>query len=112
MVETAIAWFGLSLPAALDLTLYQYRVYHRAQRRTIRDQHERDMRLAWLTAAMTTKPITYKALERLIAGKGSEDPELQIRRERIMAEFDDAYMAERAAEKAAAMSAQDTNHGG
>jgi hypothetical protein len=52
---------------------------------------------------MTHKPISYKALERLIAGKGTEDPEAALRRERIMAEFDDAYMAERAAEKAAAI---------
>ena len=100
MVETALAWFGLSLPAALDLTVAQFRVHHRAQRRVLRDQHERDLRLAWFTAAMTNKPISYRALERLIAGKPEVDPEIELRRERILAEFDDAYRAEKEAERA------------
>jgi len=103
MLEEAIGLFGLTIGAARDLTLYEYRLHQQAHARRYRDEHTRDLKLAWLTARMHHSPIPFRRLERLMAGKGHEaDMADELARERILAEFEAAYQEELAAEAAAA----------
>lgn len=102
MIEEAIGLFSLTIDAALGLTLYEYRLHRQAHARRYRDEHNRDLKLAWLTARMHHNPIPFRRLERLMAGKGHEaDMADEAIRERVLAEFEAAYQEELAAEAAA-----------
>lgn len=108
MLEVAIGIFGLTLDAARGLSLYGYRLHHQAHARRYREEHARDLTLAWMTARMHHSPIPFRRLQRLIAGKGHEaDQADEAIRERVMAEFEAAYQEELAAEAAAAKGGAD-----
>lgn len=102
MLEVAIGLFGLTIDAARHLTVYEYRLHHQAHARRLREEHARDLTLAWLTARMHRSPIPFRRLQRLIAGKGHEaDQADELARERVLADFEAAYQEELAAEAAA-----------
>ena len=102
MLEVAIGIFGLTLDAARRLTIFEYRLHQQAHARRYRDEHNRDLKLAWLTVRMHHNPIPFRRLERLMAGKGHEaDAADEAICERVLAEFEAAYQEELAAEAAA-----------
>ena len=110
MIEVAIGIYGLTLDAARSLTVYEYRLHQQAHQRRYREEHSRDLWMAWMTAQMHHRPISFRAMQRLAAGKGHETAmNDEAVRERIMAEFDAAYRAEKAAE---AEAAQEPSGGG
>ncbi len=102
MVEVAVGYFGLSVDAAWDLDLADYRLLMRARRRRVRDEHDRDLRTAWIVSTWTNRPVPYRELERLLDRRGVD--ELARDQEacaRVMAEFEAAYQADKAADLAA-----------
>lgn len=68
MVETAVAVFGLDLAAAWRLTFRDYRMLERVARRRLKAEHERDVWLAWITAAFVHKPTSADAVRRMTGG--------------------------------------------
>lgn len=73
MVETAIANFRLSLEDAWNLTLAGYVTMARAWRRRVREEHERDVWLAWLTGQFSRGPVPYRTMLKIARGRGSGD---------------------------------------
>ncbi|MEY5098726.1 MAG: hypothetical protein RJA36_1445 [Pseudomonadota bacterium] len=69
-----------------------------------------------MTANLTRNPISHDEVERLIAGMGGtaamEEQNRLNRNGFILAEFDDAYRADKAAELAAAATAKEPADGG
>jgi hypothetical protein len=107
MVEVAISYAGLSIDAAWDLDIADYRLLMRARRRMVRDEHDRDLRNAWMIAAMVNRPISYRQLERLLDRRGIDElARDEDVRSRVLATFEDHYQAEKHAEALAAKGAR------
>jgi len=108
MLEVAIGTYGLSLDAARRLTIYEYRLHQQAHARRYREEHSRDLLLAWMTAQMHHSPIPYRRLQRMMDGAPvKSDVEVEAIRARVMLEFEAAYQEELAAEAAAAKGGAD-----
>ena len=104
MVEQAIASFGLDLDGAWSLTVTDYTILSRAYRRRVRDQHERDVWLAWVTGQFSRGPVPYRTMLKIARGRGNgEDADETARTLEKLARraaFDDWLAAELAREAA------------
>lgn len=75
MVETAIGIFGLSMRAALNLTILEFIVHGRANVRRIRAQHERDTWHAWISAEFVRNRVSHGDMMKMATGRGKkQDP--------------------------------------